>query len=961
MPSATEFLTDSKPSATDFLNSGPSASDFLNSPENPNPPSEIDQISAEAAAAGGPSMAPVQQPGLWDLARGMTEIPAYSKQFDPQAHEAVKLFQNRMREQSTAFINLLGHFVHKRDAVPIYDKEGKLLDVRQETDQEYEDRLKRQKILTEHRLGPLPDKGTALDIAGSMANTIMDPVNYVFMTGIPKTTLLRLGVLAVEGAGAEAAIESGQQYKDFGKIKDPDALITRTVIGGLSVPALDLTVRAGIAMTRGMTRTAARGKLAQVERLYRGYKKAGYNNMAAYRKSLYDARLIDDDLYVLHEKAGRKVNFKYAPNPKDLNPGALRKLYDWGMGKANTLGAGMDDMLGNLSRSIGKVDPELRAHMLKMEYAISRNIHLANTNIQGWKDQLAKLPQAQRMELGKYLYNSDYKNINKFMAGRTELRREYDHLQKFLNGFYKQLTESNMYRKEELDYVKNFYPRVISDMDGLAKKLGTNKFKMLAAIRSREAQLGRDLTAWEKSQVVNNFLRRAEIKGAPTGEISPEKSRVLNKIPDELMPYYADPIAAVERYIHTVTNALAKRDYFGISAMENRSLEQSVGDILAPKIESGDITEKDAVRLQKLLMARFGGGEMSGAGALIDTKNMFYIGTLNDITNGLTQLGDLFVGMQVNSLRPTLIGMVRTLTGASHASRVDIGLKRIAEEFATTRTTSKMVNGLFKYMTGFEQMDALGKNVAINAAFEDFFKKAATKSGVRALKYEFNPAFGSDMERVLTDLRNQRVTEDTLYMAFTRLSRTQPISKSEMPVMYLNHPNGRIFYMLKTFMLKQLNLMREDGIDQIRKGNIVYGTQQLAKYAMYILAGNSGVQKAKAMLAGEDYDMSDHLASNIFKNFGLSGYLLRRSKAELSYGITQLMMPPLSILDPAARMAVGEQTWGETFANKRTWDVIPEGKMLYRWLSHAGVLETQREVKRHMARRQREHQKRSRH
>ena len=48
-----------------------------------------------------------------------------------------------------------------------------------------------------------------------------------------------------------------------------------------------------------------------------------------------------------------------------------------------------------------------------------------------------------------------------------------------------------------------------------------------------------------------------------------------------------------------------------------------------------------------------------------------------------------------------------------------------------------------------------------------------------------------------------------------------PINSTEMPLKYLKHPNGRVFYMLKTFTIKQFDVMRRDGIHLMKAMKLI--------------------------------------------------------------------------------------------------------------------------------------------
>ena len=56
-------------------------------------------------------------------------------------------------------------------------------------------------------------------------------------------------------------------------------------------------------------------------------------------------------------------------------------------------------------------------------------------------------------------------------------------------------------------------------------------------------------------------------------------------------------------------------------------------------------------------------------------------------------------------------------------------------------------------------------------------------------------------------------------LLYSRLLDFQPVALSEMPEYYLKAGNGRVFYMLKTYTLKQMDVFRKEVWHTMKNGD----------------------------------------------------------------------------------------------------------------------------------------------
>jgi len=187
-------------------------------------------------------------------------------------------------------------------------------------------------------------------------------------------------------------------------------------------------------------------------------------------------------------------------------------------------------------------------------------------------------------------------------------------------------------------------------------------------------------------------------------------------------------------------------------------------------------------------------------------------------------------------------GVLRTLNAAFNPLKkklkpTETGLYEIAHELSVNpeaASTKALLNNVTKY-SAFRTMDRFGKKVMLNAAISKYQSIAKSKNAVEKLQKKgwqhLHPDDFPEFIEALKkgDINNKYVREAALF----DLLDLQPIAPINMPIWYLRHPNGRIFYMLKTWAIRQLNVIRED----IAKGNYGQATKFVAGlYASSLIA-----------------------------------------------------------------------------------------------------------------------------
>ena len=379
--------------------------------------------------------------------------------------------------------------------------------------------------------------------------------------------------------------------------------------------------------------------------------------------------------------------------------------------------------------------------------------------------------------------------------------------------------------------------------------------------------------------------------------------------------------------------------FFGRDAIKEEggklNIDKSIGELVAREIRDGKISGKQAIELDSILKSRHGPGNQTSNRYLQDMKNISNMGLLGDFVSTISQGQDLFLATYLNGFRATGMAMVDMAAGRSKVNMKDFGLiDHVSEEFVSSRTSAKALQKVFKY-SFFTGMDSIGKTVVLNGALKNATNKLASETGEAKFRSKWEPRFGSDYPQLVKDLKAGESTELTDTLAFSQLSKLQPVTKIEMPQKYLDMPNGRVIYMLKSFMLKQFDLARNDIYNELKEGNIKDGMANFARLTLLLGFGGAAADAIRdAMLYGFKnitFKTSD-VADQVLKNFGLNTFVLNKVKAgKLGEALTSMIVPPLTMFDPVFQDMKAELDGDpDTESSHKSWKFIPlVGKTLY--------------------------------
>lgn len=559
----------------------------------------------------------------------------------------------------------------------------------------------------------------------------------------------------------------------------------------------------------------------------------------------------------------------------------------------------LNDALGNMSTQLGLIHPAIRRAARDFEKNVKVNTQQAYDRIGSF---LTELHKNGTPALNSALLSGDSGKIGEAIKGNPTLVAGWHSVQGLLKEFETTLSGLGRFREG----LTNYFPRIVKDYEGLMEALGGDARKgiereLAAADSKAMTDRGHPLTDVERSLIIDRYLA----KGNSTDMVNrPDftRRRTVDMRP-ELEQFYEKPADALMRYVSAAVQDVETAKFFGkdlvtrnIQGKKFTDIGNSIEKLLSTRLEEGQLTPAQLPEVRRLLRARFGEGEKSPAKWLQDVRDANNLTLLGDIASSVVQSGDVLTSFYHHGFTPTMQAVKQTLTGDGQIHPRDLGLaNHVIEELGSGRPVGKVLQGVFKY-GGFQAIDQFGKATHLNASMLKNQRLARTSEGRAQLTERYGRAYGDDMPQLLEDLRNGKRTDLTDSLIFSELSDAQPISKLEMPTAYLKHPNGRLLYQMKSYALKQLDVLRRDIYEELRNGSKQKALRNAAALGAVMSLSNIPGSAVKAWLSGQDFDFEkiDYL-DNFLQNIGLSRYSADKALSGKPIdAVTRMVLPPVT-------------------------------------------------------------------
>lgn len=493
-------------------------------------------------------------------------------------------------------------------------------------------------------------------------------------------------------------------------------------------------------------------------------------------------------------------------------------------------------------------------------------------------------------------------------------------VQPILEEIYAEYTELGMPR---IGYLEDYFPRVVKDLEGLIKSYG-HKTKRTFEMLVREENLKRaenkdadgnadplpEMADSERARFFQDFLQnkfRVDINGARLpGNI---KVREINFIDDDKLKYYDDPGIAFGKYTSNMSRAI---ESFKVVGDTRKDGELGIlGKETNKLFEAGQIDQADADELKtltELITAQFA----TENEILKSLGTLTYMATLINPGPVLVQIMDLYKVALYRGLGGVVSGTYRTITGNRRfdiEKDFSIAKTQLSAEFEDPSVLQKALDFGLSRLVPFRQMDTAMKHASIEAAYDDFVKKA--KAPVGSKKYEqllreLTITMGrKDALKTISDLKLDKAMDSALVKEalLSELLQRQPLTYLQVPEGYQTDPSKRLFYKLSTFMLLDLNYNRQEfmndlgGPGKTLKQRTV-ALRRLAYMATLLTMFGLPSDMLDDWIAGKDTYIPEHVMNNMLGMFGLSKYTTTRAleKGTVESVIQRFTPPAINIM-----------------------------------------------------------------
>ena len=798
--------------------------------------------------------------------------------------------------------------------------------------------------------------GGVAGFAGSLAGALMSPTS-LFGGGV----LARSGMkgIAALGAGFSAEYNALEQLAQTATI-NPKQLAVATTVGAIAAPAttkafslLGTGVKKGL-LSKSVPRKVEEANKTMME-VQRIVLEERLRSPAQGAPKTFDeifpkvqARLGLNREQVDEFQALSTIEIQM-PKTKKAATDALAELN----GEIDAVSASKSivfrNVLASASTEISKISPRVGGWLRRYDSEMQVNTAKYMKRIEPFLKEAEKIPAKVMEQAHRHFLANDLQAAKSILKPHSDtIGNTIDDASGVLRELFNELKEAGYKISDNMDY----WPRrVISYEELLAQTNRQDKAKLTRMVEARAKTLKtsvEELPQNELDDVISRFyeVRNRTDIGAPSSAI---KSRKMN-VDEATAHLYHMPQTALAQHVRSTVQRIQKAKFLGkqnvsqVKGAQNIDFSKSLNRLLAEEMKFQSMNPRDAARLRDLIDARFGLAERSGSGLSNKARTAMHMATIANPVSALTQIQDVGMSFFANGYLPT----IKALVGENKfkLERFDLD-GRVSAEMATVGGMAKMLDRFFT-VTGFKRADRLGKETIMNAAYNKYSKMAQTKEGVNKLRKRFGHVFGDEFDLLVTDLKSGKITDNVDYMVSAELLNWQPVAVSELPLFYQKHPELRSLYTLKSFTVKQLDVVRREIIDEFRAGNNLDATRKLFSYLTVVGLSGAGVQEVKDFLTRGDSikpeDIPEQMASSILRQLALSKYLMTNyiGEGRPVAALGEILFSPFLLFDSLGSDVLKTMKGELDPVKAKSVAMIPVGGKLYQDLILGGREEKKR-------------------
>ena len=448
-----------------------------------------------------------------------------------------------------------------------------------------------------------------------------------------------------------------------------------------------------------------------------------------------------------------------------------------------------------------------------------------------------------------------------FDASEEEGKAAARALQALFRAFdnaYKGLTD----RGVKLNAIKEFFPRIVNDRDGLAQHLahpipGSYLEKQMVLLKKQ------GMSDVDIINAINKSFR----KNGGDNETEMFHHRIFKDVTGDMWKYYDKPFDAALKYLDSASRTMMMRDLFGDiqydevakGSVNGNKVEINIPDMKKAKwgytgrvgttllaLQRGHLGEYDSKDLENFvvrmreLQKRHGDDPENFWATIKALQGVFALGTFKSTLN---QYLELVPTLYRYGLTDVAAAVRELLNNKNAVDIAKIGLRplneseRIPEDQGWFSVLQRKILGF----TRFEKADLFMKNIVVNAAFIKAQRVIKNEGVTQEEIDEFNKAFEASFPsnlypedvraQIKQDILDGKITKQTGLFLKNQLALTQPLDSMEIPAGYLGAgPVGKAMYYLSTTQLKQAEYFLTEMTEAAKKApNKFEATRQVAK------------------------------------------------------------------------------------------------------------------------------------
>lgn len=753
---------------------------------------------------------------------------------------------------------------------------------------------------------------------GNLSIVAFDPITYV----APVVNSYRKA--AVMGATYGAIDTSTKGLADKGYIT-PTEVATGLVAGAIFAPAMRA---AGKGVGKIFDKAAVNSRIRASSKILNSYEqsiKSATANGADWNEAVTIARMTTGtdgpSVQKMYEITGRTFNMENLGQQSNLMTPIEQKassglFYRMVNGVSEAVSPYLEPVTDVLRKNTPRLFQALRGQDARMHF----RMHSSFEAVKPWLKNLEGMSKTDQTTMKRLISSGNHEQfreavtlMRKYMASDPDTMGDFFKNWTRVRSELKRSADDYIGVGHEMDLIKDYFPRIARRPDKLSDAhLGWLSWQVEKASKIK----GSALSEQEIGDLFHSALKKSprDLARAPvSGSL---RERIVPELNDYLEPHYADPAQALHSYFRTAARDIERANFFNRFSSKARQYKvdgSDLDDIIyrmtgedSPDVidEIAALAPKDRQKVADILRARFMEGEQSPKAWIQTYKNLGYTVLLGNPLSAITQLGDQAFSLYKNGIRH----YAKAWVVPQVIAKEDLGLTDAMEElFANTSNTKRTLDWFLKY-SGFNRLDKLGKDSILNTAYQRYTSLAKTANGRVKIKQQWGKYFQEQTDDLVDGLKNMDISnENVRLLLWHELSDVQPIALSEMPEKYLKNPNGRIFYMLKTFTMKQLAFMKREIFDEFANGNKGAGTKKLLGFTGAWLLANGTADALKDVVRGNNpaETIPDNVVENLVQMTGLSKYTWQMSAKEGPVTTAyDFLMPPVPIVDDVFKAAV---------------------------------------------------------